>query len=441
MPKKQADKKKAKAGKKAPAKTALPIRWHHEERPIKELQGYDRNPRIIKKRSRKFQDLDKSIGKFGLAEPVTIQPNGTIIGGHARVQDFQKRKQKKIDCWVPERPLNAAELKELNIRLNKNIAGEWDLDELKKFDLNDLMDWGFLPEDLGLEKEKPGKTDEDAVPPVPGKAKSKKGQIFQLGEHRLMCGDATNIDDVEALMAKEAADLVWTDPPYNVNYESKKTGKIANDNMTDNEFYSFLHDALNCLLQVTRAGGAIYICHADSNGLTFRKAMIDAGWMMKQAIIWVKDVAVLGRQDYNWQHEPILYGWKEGAAHYFAADFTQKTVKEEEGKNLQAMPKDQLIKEYQDLVRRIKTTVTKHSRPRESDLHPTMKPVKLIKEFIRNSTRKGGIILDTFGGSGSTMIAAEETYRKARVLELEPRYCDVIIRRWEEFTGEKAKKL
>ena len=231
-----------------------------------------------------------------------------------------------------------------------------------------------------------------------------------------MCGDSTSAADVQRLMGDEEADCLLTDPPYNVNYGADATtnnGKhrlIENDNLTDSEFYAFLLAFYKNAEAVLKPGGSFYIWHADSEGYNFRKALRDAGLQLRQTLIWNKNSLVLGRQDYQWKHEPCLYGWKDGAAHYFTSS-------------------------------RSETTVIDELKPAKSDLHPTMKPLKLMAYLIQNSTRKGEIVLDLFGGSGSTLIAAEETGRRCRMMEYDPRYVDVIIQRWEEKTGRKAKLL
>ncbi len=231
-----------------------------------------------------------------------------------------------------------------------------------------------------------------------------------------MCGDSTSAADVQRLMGDEEADCLLTDPPYNVNYGADATtnnGKhrlIENDNLTDSEFYAFLLAFYKNAEAVLKPGGSFYIWHADSEGYNFRKALRDAGLQLRQTLIWNKNSLVLGRQDYQWKHEPCLYGWKDGAAHYFTSS-------------------------------RSETTVIDELKPAKSDLHPTMKPLRLMAYLIQNSTRKGEIVLDLFGGSGSTLIAAEETGRRCRMMEYDPRYVDVIIQRWEEKTGRKAKLL
>lgn len=241
--------------------------------------------------------------------------------------------------------------------------------------------------------------------------RTKRGDVWVLGEHRLVCGDARDADDMGKLMDGMKADLFLTDPPYNVDYvgKTKDALKIENDKMTDQEFRDFLLGAFSIAKGSMKSGAAFYIWHADSKGYDFRGACMDVGWQVRQCLIWAKDILVMGRQDYQWQHEPCLYGWNEGASHAWYSDRKQ-------------------------------TTLLHFDRPARSKEHPTMKPVPLFGYLIQNSTKSGDIILDSFCGSGTTIIAAEQLERKAYCIELDEVYCDVIVRRWEEFTGKAAVK-
>jgi DNA modification methylase len=251
-----------------------------------------------------------------------------------------------------------------------------------------------------------------------------------------MCGDSTNIQHVEKLMAGGKADLVWTDPPYNVAIDGK-AGTIMNDDMGDSQFRDFLLAVYGCYFAVMREGACIYVAHADSERANFTQAYKDSGLKLSQVLIWVKQSATLSRQDFNWQHEPILYGWKEGAGHYFCGDFTRTTVIDDDV-DLKNMKREQLIALVNDMRTEAKSTVLRHDRPTKSDLHPTMKPVALVQRMIQWSSRNGEVVLDLFGGSGSTLIAAHKCGRQARLMELDPRFADVIVRRWQEFSGESA---
>ncbi|MBQ1509691.1 MAG: site-specific DNA-methyltransferase, partial [Selenomonadaceae bacterium] len=263
--------------------------------------------------------------------------------------------------------------------------------------------------DFGLddqEDEPPEAEDDDFDEEPPENPKSQRGDIYKLGRHRLMCGDSTSIDDVQTLVNGRNIDLLITDPPYNVDYEGGTGMTIMNDNMEDETFRQFLRDAYTAADAVMKSGAAFYIWHADSEGYNFRGACHDIGWKVRQCLIWVKDALVLGRQDYQWRHEPCLYGWKEGTHNWFSD--------------------------------RKQTTVLEFDRPKKSELHPTMKPVPLFDYQIRNSTRNGDAVLDLFGGSGTTLICCEQNGRDAFVMELDPRYVDVIVNRWETLTGQKA---
>jgi DNA modification methylase len=265
----------------------------------------------------------------------------------------------------------------------------------------DMTQFGF--EDL--EEEVPDNATDDDFDPdaeISETPYAKKGDIFVLGDHRVMCGDATESVDVEKLIEDDKVDLTFTDPPYNVDYEGT-AGKIMNDKMEDNTFYQFLFKAFENIFKHTKPGGGIYVCHADTEGLNFRNAFKDAGFKLASCLIWVKNALVLGRQDYHWRHEPILYGWKEGAAHFFIDDRTQDTIWE-------------------------------YNKPRKNEEHPTMKPLELCGRAISNSSRVGDIVLDLFGGSGSTLIASDQLKRIARLIEIDERFVDVIVRRYLKAT-------
>jgi DNA modification methylase len=281
--------------------------------------------------------------------------------------------------------------------------------QLDDFDLSILgFDDKFL--DGLLEPEpKAGLTDEDAVPEVPETPKTVLGDVWVLGNHRLMCGDSTSIDAVDKLMDGKLADQLVTDPPYNIAYEggSKKREQIKNDEMDNDSFRQFLRDAYVAADSVMKPGAVFYIWHADSEGYNFRGAAIDAGWKIRQTLIWNKDNSAFGRQDYHWKHEPCLYGWKDGAAHLWATDRKQ-------------------------------TTILEFNKPSRNGEHPTMKPVELFEYQMLNNTKGADLVLDSFGGSGTTIIAAEKHGRYGRLMELDPKYCDVIIKRWQDFTGKQA---
>jgi len=247
---------------------------------------------------------------------------------------------------------------------------------------------------------------------IPEEPKSKYGQIYKLGTHYLMCGDSTKLEDVEKLMGETKVDLFITDPPYNVDYEgaTKEKLKIMNDKFSDDNFRQFLVDAFKCADKVMKPGAVFYIWHADSEGYNFRGACYDNNWKVRQCLIWNKNSLVMGRQDYHWKHEPCLYGWKSGAGHLWASDRKQ-------------------------------TTILEFERPSRNDKHPTMKPIKLFDYQIKNNTKEEDVVLDLFAGSGTTLIACEQNKRISYNMELDPKYIDVIINRWEQFTGKKAVLL
>lgn len=274
---------------------------------------------------------------------------------------------------------------------------------------------------------------------TPKVARSKDGDIYRLGNHRLICGDSTKQEYIEALMDGEQADLLVTDPPYNVDYTANGKMKIANDNMADANFVVFLTDAFTLANDSMRPGAAGYIWHADSQGFNFRTAAQNVGWKIRQCLIWNKNSLVLGRQDYQWKHEPCLYFWKDGASHYFV-DKRNLTTVIESPKDLEKMSKQEMhdLLEKIFIKQELPTTVIDCNKPAKNPDHPTMKPVPLIGRLIANSSRRGDTVLDIFGGSGTTLIAAEQLHRKCFMVEFEPVYVDVIIKRWEELTGSKA---
>lgn len=372
-----------------------------ERRRLADLIPAAYNPRkALTPEDPEYQDIKASIQGLGYADPIVINYDGTIIKGH-------QRRTVMMDMGIEE-------------------AHDDDFD--------------------------PDAAKEEIEAPV-----THRGDIWKLGRHRLMCGDATSLDDAEILMAGNKLDLVITDPPYNVDYgakvgflndyldqtDSRTNSVIENDHMDAASFYSFLLAAFQAMNDAMRTGAAIYVFHAESTGLQFRQAYSDAGLKLAQCLIWEKNAFVLGRQDYQWRHEPILYGWKEGAGHYFINDRTQDTVLLDDLPDFQSMKKqellafiDQMLREYKD-----QTTVHFEPKPTRNDMHPTMKPVPLIGRLMNNSSRPGWMVGDFFAGSGSTLMAAEQLGRTAFCMELDEKNCDVIIKRWETYTGQKAEKL
>lgn len=330
--------------------------------------------------------------------------------------------------------------------IKDNVAfGEWDDETLTEdFDPDELLDWGLgdfddEPEDNDADEDDYGEEDAANAP-----TRCNPGDVWELGRHRLMCGDSTKEADVAKLMGGEQTDLLLTDPPYNVDYQggTKDKMKIANDNMDDVAFVGFLTAAFNCAIQAMRPGAAFYVWHADSKGYEFRTALKEVGLTLRETLIWVKNALVLGRQDYQWRHEPCLYGWKDGAAHYFVDDRSQSTVIEDAGVDYRKLKKDELLKLVLQLTDvSVPNTVIYEDKPTKNDIHPTMKPVKLLARLIKNSTKQEQLVLDLFGGSGSTLIACEQINRKCFTMEYDPKYCDAILDRWEKLTGEEAERI
>ena len=388
-----------------------------EQRAIESLIPYINNSR--KHSDEQVAQIAASIKEFGWTNPILVDGNNGLIAGHGRLLAARKLGMDKVPT-IELAHLSENQKKALIIADNKlALNSDWD-NELLMIELQELNNVDYDLSVLGFDQDElnallnpieatTGLTDEDAVPDTPIEAKTKLGDVYILGNHRLMCGDSTSIDAVEKLMNGQLADQLVTDPPYNISYEggSKKREQIKNDEMADEEFRQFLKDVYIAANAVMKAGAVFYIWHADTEGYNFRGAARDMGWKVRQTLIWNKDNSAFGRSDYHWKHEPCLYGWKEGAAHLWATDRKQ-------------------------------TTVIECKRPSKSDLHPTMKPVELMEYQILNNTKGSDIVLDLFGGSGSTMIAAEKIGRCARLMELDPKYCDVIVKRWEDFTGKKA---
>lgn len=284
-----------------------------------------------------------------------------------------------------------------------------------------------------------GLTDPDDVPTPAEPAITKPGDLWELGDHRLICGDATDLETMRRLVGDTDVDLVWTDPPYNVDYEGGTGMTIQNDALEADEFGQLLERALGAAIVVAREGAPIYVAHAETTRIPFQTALLAAGWLHKQTLIWVKSSFALGRQDYQWQHEPILYGWKPGAAHRWFGDFDKATVIDDEP-DVNELTKAELKAAVRDLRNDRNTTVVRVDKPSKSELHPTTKPVRLIQQALQNSSQRGNRVLDPFAGSGSTLIAAEQLGRRAFVLELDPHYCDVIVKRWQQFTGKEPKR-
>lgn len=413
------------------------------EKKIIELKAYDKNPR---KNDNAVEPVAESIKEFGFKVPIIIDSDGVIVAGHTRLRAAKKLGMKTVPCIVAD-DLTPEQIKAFRVADNSSAQiASWDLELLK----DELMDLDFdmslfgLDEQLKeIEREFVPEIIEDEVPEVSeGKAVAELGDIWQLGRHRLMCGDSTDKKTVDKLMGGGLADLVVTDPPYNVAYEGGTGMTIKNDNMESSKFLAFLSDAFSNLNNSLKEGGAFYVWFASREHINFESALKSNDLIVRQEIVWVKNSLVLGRQDYQWKHEPCLYGWKKGAAHYFTDDRTQTTVFEDKGIDFKKLKKHEAIKMLEDIFSdKISTTVINEDKPAISSEHPTMKPIKLLARLIRNSSRENETVLDVFGGSGSTLIACEQLNRSCYMMELDTKYCDVIIKRWENLTGEKAVKI
>lgn len=420
-----------------------------ERRSIDDLNPAEYNPRKrLQPGDEEYERLKTSIETFGYVDPIIINADGTVIGGHQRLFVLRDLGYSEADVAVVD--LSKADEKALNIALNK-ISGEWDEEKLAEIfaELDaegyDLSLTGFGEDELSgllsvtdadfVDMEK---ADEN-VPEPADEPYSRPGDIWHLGNHRLACGDSTDRATYDRLLAGESVQLVVTDPPYNVDYEGS-AGKIMNDSMDSASFRAFLNDMYSAVADVSDPGAGAYIFHADSEGVAFREEFERAGFLLKQCLIWVKNSFVLGRQDYQWRHEPILYGWKDGAAHYFTDKRNIATVIDESGRpdpgNMSREDLEELVSILYDAVEDEPTSIIYCDKPLRNAEHPTMKPTKLIAKLIENSSKAGWIVLDPFGGSGSTLIAAEATGRKARLIELDPKFCDVIVKRYASVTGK-----
>ena len=382
-----------------------------EKKNTADLLPADYNPRKdLKPGDAEYEKLKRSIEQFGYVEPVIWnKTTGRVVGGHQRLKVLIDMGLTEVDCVVVE--MSEDKEKALNIALNK-ISGEWDKDKLAlliadlqgaDFDvsltgfdpaeLDDLLDIGADAKDddfdVGAELEKP--------------TFSKVGDIWTLGRHRLICGDSTKAETYDLLMGGTKANLVITDPPYNVNYEGS-AGKIKNDNMADDAFYNFLLSAYTQMHSAMADDASIYVFHADTEGLNFRRAFADAGFYLSGCCIWKKQSLVLGRSPYQWQHEPCLYGWKKNGKHQWYTG-------------------------------RKETTIWEFDKPKKNGDHPTMKPIPLLAYPIQNSSMANSVVLDPFGGSGSTLIACEQTDRICCTIELDEKFCDVIVKRYIEQVG------
>ncbi len=407
-----------------------------------QIPGLPKNPRTIK--DEKYEKLKQSL----IDDPEMLQlrellviPFGTYyvaIAGNMRLKAMRELGYTEAPCKVldPETPVE--KLKAYTIKDNISYgADDWQL--LKQdWDLEQLSEWGM---DIHQEEDEAGEPEAQEDDYEMDEADELEqidhgiefGDFFQIGPHRLLVGDSTKVEYWQKLFGDAMARLFVTDPPYNVDYQGGTGMKIMNDKMGDSAFYQFLLDFYTAASTVTMPGGGWYVWHADSEGANFRRAMNDSGLMVKQCIIWVKNALVMGRQDYQWKHEPCLYGWKPGAAHYFTESRSLTTVMEDQPLDIDKMKKEDMVKLLKKITaEEIATTVTRHNKPTKNDIHPTMKPVPLIADQIKNSSKKGDIVGDGFLGSGTTMVAAHQLGRICYGQEMDPKYAFAIVERMSQ---------
>lgn len=377
---------------------------------LSEISTNSANPRLIK--DDKFKKLVQSIKDFPAMmdlRPIIINESGTVLGGNMRLQALKEAGYTEVpEGWIKRASsLTADEERQFIIKDNVGF-GEWDWETLaNEWDKDDLENWGL---DLPVDFNNQDASEDDYQMPDEIETDIVLGDLFEIGEHRLLCGDSTDSDSVAKLMNGEKADMVFTDPPYNIAYEggSKKREMIKNDEVED--FYGFLLQVYSSYALSMKLGASIYVCHADIERVNFTQAFKDAGFYLSSVVIWAKNNATFGRQDYFWKHEPILYGWREGAGHTWHGDNKQDTI-------------------------------WNVNRPSKSESHPTMKPIELIEKALFNSSKQEDLILDLFLGSGSTLIASEKTGRICYGMELDPKYVDVIVQRYVDYTGNENIKL
>jgi len=391
---------------------------------IDQIKPYEHNAKLHP--DWHIEKIANSIRAFGCLQPIVVDKDGILVAGHGRFKAMTEKlgftllketsHAKKGEAFIPylvaenltDDEIKAYRLADNQLNAMTGIDMDLVLEELKELDLSgtDIELTGF-DKDLILQTEEK----DDEVPETPEETESKLGDVYELGNHRILCGDSTKFEDIEKLMNDKRVDMFLCDPPYNVDYEGKTKDalKIENDKKSDGDFRQFLRDAFSTVDSVLKPGAVFYIWHSDSEGYNFRGACVDNDWVVRQCLIWNKNSMVMGRQDYHWKHEPCLYGWKDGASHLWATDRKQ-------------------------------TTILNFDRPTRSEKHPTMKPVDLLAYQICNNTKGDDIVLDTFIGSGSTLIASEKTGRICYGMELDPKYVDVIVQRYVDYTGNETVK-
>lgn len=418
---------------------------------IGEIVPYENNPRH---NEQAVDAVAASIREFGFKVPIVLDSNGVIVTGHTRLKAAKLLGMDQVPCITAD-DLTDEQIKAFRLADSKVAElATWDIDKLN-IELGeiefDMSEFGF--DDIEVEDIELDEIEDDEPPTPPMEPRTKPGDIYRVGEHFVMCGDSTKPADVRRLANGTLADLLLTDPPYNCDYASKneslnKADKgnriqddIEGDNMPDDEFIQFIAQALQSADNVMRDGAPFYIWCVDHKIQCFIESLGAVPWKWHQTLIWVKNNLVLGHCDYQKKHEPCLYGWKDGAEHFFIDDRTQVSVIEDKA-DLKKLSKDELRRMLEDILDDgISTTVIHEDKPQVNDLHPTMKPVKLFARLIRNSSRPGDTVLDLFGGSGTTLIACEQLGRRALIMEKEPKYVDVILDRYQAFTGIGAVRI
>lgn len=413
------------------------------------IKPFEKNPR---RNDDSVDAVANSIKAFGFRAPIIVDRDLVIIAGHTRWKAAKKLQLKTVPVIIAE---DMTEEQAQAYRIADNSAGSastWDDELLQEIlaDIGtayDMADFGLDTEAYIDTGEFPDDIEDDEPPAPPKIAVTKYGQIIRLGEHVLLCGDATRAEDMARLMRAAGIeggglDMIMTDPPYNVAIEGETEEHltIENDDMSDDQFLAFLIKAFSNMAEYLKAGGAFYIWHASMKSHLFREACEETGLTVKQYLEWIKSIFVLGRQDYQWRHEPCIYGWKEGAPHYFIPTRNLSTAEEQESIDIEALTEQEAKIMLRNILKETPTDAIHDKKPAASRDHPTMKPVTLLARLIYNSSHTGDTVLDPFGGSGSTLMACEQLHRRCIMMELDPIYCDVIVKRWEALTGKQAQR-
>lgn len=426
----------------------------YKSSPIASLTPYAANARTHSEEQ--VEQIAASIREFGFTNPVLVDEEGGIIAGHGRVLAAQALGWSEVPT-LELAGLTPAQRRALVLADNKlALNAGWDVDLLRA-EIQGLMDEGYGTDVLGFSADEladlftvsVGGGDPDAAPPLPETPVSVLGDVWTLGPHRLVVGDSCSQGAYDALLGDERVDICWTDPPYNVAY-SAKAGSIKNDDMSDADFAAFLRDAFVGVFQAIKPGGAVYVAHADTERANFTNAFLGAGLKLSGVVIWKKDALVLGRSDYQWIHEPILYGWRPGSRHrWYGGRKNTSVIDLGDGSPFTQLPDGRwqvqvggqlMVVEGEATVSTVVPSILEEPRPKSSTEHPTMKPVALIERMLKHNARAGDLVLDPFAGSGSTLVAADRLGMSARCIELDPRYADVIIERWQALSGRRATR-